>query len=286
MNINLLERDKMKNMVSAQWLHAHLEQTNLIIFDAGMLRPSVTGNYSPVAILPKAQRFDIKKELADTSNPLPNTLCSAEQFTDVMQKAGVNNDSLVVIYEEQPLFSAARAWWMFKTMGFDNVKVLSGGLAKWLELGYPVKSNYSKAAQRGTFIANYQPGYFIDKQQVLSAINDVDTVTLDARAYERFTGKNSEPRAGMRSGHIVNSYSLPLASLLNAGEIKPLAEIQAMFKKVVGNAQALQFSCGSGVTACALALFADECGYSNLSVYDGSWSEWGADHSLPITMGD
>ena len=157
----------MKHLVDAKWLNMRLKQANLVIFDAGMLRPSAAGEYSPVAMLPKAQRFDIKKELADTSNPLPNTLCSAEQFTQVMQKAGVNHDSLVVIYEDAGLFSAARAWWMFKAMGFDNVKVLSGGLAKWLELGLPVESNYTQASLKGDFIAQYRPDYFIDKKQVL-----------------------------------------------------------------------------------------------------------------------
>ena len=198
-------------------------------------------------MLPKAQRFDIKKELADTSNPLPNSLCSAEQFTQVMQEAGVNHDSLVVIYEDAGLFSAARAWWMFKAMGFNNVKVLGGGLAKWLELGLAVESNYTQASLKGDFIAHYQPDYFIDKKQVLSATKDANTVILDARAYERFTGKNKEPRAGMRSGHIINSYSLPLSSLLENGEAKSLDFIQTQFSELVGNATQIQFSCGSGV---------------------------------------
>ena len=275
----------MKNIITNEQLYTQLNDPTLILFDAGMLRPGLTGNYVAKAVLPNAQRFDIKNELADRSNPLPNTLCSAEQFTQVMQKAGVNHDSLVVIYEDAGLFSAARAWWMFKAMGFSNVKVLGGGLAKWLELELAVESNYTQASLKGDFIAQYQPGYFIDKKQVLSATEDANTVILDARAYERFTGKNKEPRAGMRSGHIINSYSLPLTSLLENGEAKSLDFIQAQFNKLVGNAKQLQFSCGSGVTACALALFADECGYNNLSVYDGSWSEWGADSSRPIAVG-
>ncbi|MBH0073222.1 sulfurtransferase [Pseudoalteromonas sp. NZS127] len=265
----------MKNIVSTQWLYARLEQAKLVILDAGMLRASFIGEYSPIAMLPNAQRFDIKNELADRSNPLPNTLRSETQFTQVMQKAGVNHDSYIVIYEDEGLFSAARAWWMLKSMGFDNVKVLSGGLSKWLESGYPVQQGYSKAKHNGNFFARYKAGYFINKQQVQNAIDDPAIVLLDARAHKRFTGEDPEPRADMRSGHIPNSLSLPYSELLCSGETKSLSEIQQQFKALVGNAEKLQFTCGAGITACILALFADECGYANLSVYDGSWSEWG-----------
>lgn len=272
----------MKNLITCRQLQKQLNNPALVLFDAGMLRPGVIGTYSPIAILPNAKRFDIKNELADQSNPLPNTLCDAQQFTHVMQQAGVNNDSHVVVYEDAGLFSAARAWWMLKAMGLHNVKVLSGGLKKWLEYGYDVQPNYSKALEKGNFQASYNPTYFINAQQVLSAIQDIDTVLLDARPYKRFTGQQCEPRKGMRSGHIPNSKSLPFTTLLNNGEIKPFTEIKAEFENVVGDAQQLQFSCGSGVTACILALCADECGYTNLSVYDGSWSEWGASDFLPI----
>lgn len=265
----------MKNIITNEQLYTQLNDPALILFDAGMLRPGLTGNYVAKAVLPNAQRFDIKNELADRSNPLPNTLCSETQFTQVMQKAGVNHDSYIVIYEDEGLFSAARAWWMLKSMGFDNVKVLSGGLSKWLESGYPVQQSYSKAKHNGNFIARYRTGYFINKQQVQNAIDDPAIVLLDARAHKRFTGEDPEPRADMRSGHIPNSLSLPYSELLCSGEAKPLNEIQQQFKALVGNAEKLQFTCGAGITACILALFADECGYANLSVYDGSWSEWG-----------
>ncbi|KDC49127.1 sulfurtransferase [Pseudoalteromonas fuliginea] len=276
----------MKNLISCQQLQTQLNDPALVIFDAGMLRPGIVGTYIPKAMLPNAKRFDIKNELADRSNPLPSTICSEQQFTHVMQNAGVNNNSFIVVYEDGGLFSAARAWWMFKAMGHHNVKILSGGLKKWLEYGYDVQQSYSEAVSAGDFAASYNCEYFINSQQVLNAIDDPNTLLLDARAYKRFTGEESEPRKGMRSGHIPNSRSLPFMDLLNKGEAKPLTEIKAIFNDVVGDAQQLQFSCGSGITACVLALLATECGYKNLSVYDGSWSEWGASDSFPIATNE
>ena len=125
-------------------------------------------------------------------------MCSTGQFTEHMQLAGVNQDSLVVIYEDQGLFSSARAWWMFKAMGFDNVKVLSGGLAKWQALGFATQASYSAAYGQGNFVASPRADYFISAEQVLNSLDEQSTLTLDARPYERFTGEHAEPREGMR----------------------------------------------------------------------------------------
>lgn len=276
----------MKNIKSCEWLHENLERVH--IFDAGIVNAGEKGAYRPQAIIQGAKRFDIKGALCEPDATLSSTMCGAQQFQAEMRQLGVNNTDTVIVYDDKGLFSAARAWWMFKSMGFDEVYVLDGGLVRWLELGLPTQAEYSQAKAIGDFVAHPRVGYFIDKQAVLNAIDDPNTLLLDARSYKRFTGEEPEPRARMISGHIPNSKSMHYASVLDDNKcLKPISELHERLKALGVESKSLQFSCGSGITACILAMIADECGYQDLAVYDGSWSEWGnAENNLPIETGE
>lgn len=268
-------------IVSAAWLHSNLEDLNLIILDA-----SFKENQSNIKIdleniqIKGARFFDIKNTFSDTTNPLPNTIPSLEQFELEARKLGINKNSIVVIYDNLGIYSSPRAWWLFKVMGHQNVAVLDGGLSEWISQKFPVEikpenSNYSI----GNFEATFNPKLVKNKEQILENIQTKEAVLIDARAENRFKGIGDEPRPGLRSGHIPGSINAPYTQLLQNGKFLPKEELVKILKT---DSRPLIFTCGSGVTACIDLIAYELIGTNPKSVYDGSWTEWGQLENLPI----
>lgn len=266
---------KLEPLVSVNWLHNHLNDENLLIFDASMNKVTSNENDIEKFQIPNTQYFDIKNVFSDTSAPFPNTVPHEEQFTIEAQKLGVNNGSIVVVYDDKGIYSSARVWYLFKAFGFNNVAVLDGGLPEWKLNNYPLELKTQNKKPRGNFFAKYNSKAFKFFDDIKESSNNKEHLIIDARSESRFKGLVAEPREGLRSGNIPNSVNIPFVNLLNANCFKSKEEIVKEFNKINTSNKHLVFSCGSGITACILALGAELIDKTDISVYDGSWTEYG-----------
>ena len=267
-------------------LAAELDAPDLVIIDASWHMPGENRNARAEYLeehIPGAIFFDID-EIADTKSSLPHMLPSPEKFSSRMRSMGVGDGSRIVVYNSAGLFSAARVWWTFRVMGHDDVTVLNGGLPKWKREGLPPESGEPTLRSTRHFTSRRNADLVRDVFDVKSILKDHSAEIVDARGAERFAGRAPEPRAGVRSGHIPGAHNLPYGKLLREdGTLKSPAQIEKLFKDAgVDLGKPVVASCGSGITASVLALALAEIGHLRTAVYDGSWSEWGADQSLPI----
>lgn len=271
-------------LVTTAWLAEHIADDNLVIVDAYMA--NVVGKeplvYDAFSCLPTARKLDIEVDFCDHSSSQSHALPTEQQFTQAVQTLGINSDSVVVLYDNQGIYSAPRAWWTFKVMGFENVYVLDGGLPQWIKEGRETASEYTTISTLGNATAKEVKGLACDSEEVLNVIN-TDVAILDARGEMRFLGKAPEPREGGRSGHIPSSKNLPFSILLDEYTYRDEDTLRAIFAERVPSVDTkTYFSCGSGITACILMLAAVSIGYREVVLYDGSWADWGTNHALPI----
>jgi thiosulfate/3-mercaptopyruvate sulfurtransferase len=278
-----------EHLVSTQWLADHLESPDIAIVDASWHLPAAGRDAKAEflnARIPGAQFFDID-EISDTSSSLPHMLPAPEKFASHMRKLGIGDGKKVIAYDAAGLFSAARAWWMFRVFGHDDAAVLDGGLPKWMAENRPLEEGPPHKPQERHFTARFQSMMVRDMPDIAMAIRTGAAQIADARSPGRFRGEEPEPRPGVRAGHVPGARNVHYATLLKPdGTMKPPDEIAKVFTAAgIDPARPVITSCGSGVTAAILSLALTMLGTREHALYDGSWSEWGAASDTPVATG-
>jgi thiosulfate/3-mercaptopyruvate sulfurtransferase len=275
-------------LVSTDWLARHLGSPDIRIIDASWYLPQAARDPKAeydAAHIPGARFFDID-DISDSLSDLPHMAPPPEKFISRMRAMGIGDGHQVVIYDGAGLNSAARVWWLFQLFGKTDTAVLDGGLPKWLAEGRATEDMPPVLRDRHmTVVRNAQ--LIKDVTQVAAASKLKEAQIVDARSAARFAGEAPEPRAGLRSGHIPNSISLPFTELLNSdGTMKSDAELALiMAAKGVDMKAPVITTCGSGVTAAIINLALARLGHKQHSLYDGSWAEWGMYNDLKVAKG-
>ena len=263
-------------LISTEELSSQLNNDNLRLVDATFLLPGMPEPETMRMRIGNAVVFDID-DIADESAPLAHTLPSAEIFAQKLGALGISETDHVVIYSHMHAgLAACRAWWMFRIFGHQNVQLLDGGPAKWIAEGRPVETG-SYTPQPAEYKAVFNPDLVSAAGQILETLEDSKTVVVDARDNMRF----------MEMGHIPGAVNIPFVSFFHEdGTFKPMSECAEIIKaQDITEADQIISSCGSGVTACPLALVFHELGWQDVAIYDGSWSEWGNNNNLPKELG-
>ena len=278
----------MDSLVSTDWLEAQLGAADLRIIDATVFLPGdgrdARAEYE-AGHIPGAVHMDLD-EVSDPAAPHPHMLASEALFASRMQSLGIRDGSRIVVYDDSPYHSAARGWWMLRIFGAHYVALLDGGLSRWKAEGRRLESGRAQV-RHGHFTPQLDRRAVADKASVAAILRSQDRQIVDARGAARFAGADPEPRPGLAAGHIPGSRNLPQSRLFDAdNRWKQGDALRAAFEEAgVDLARPLVATCGSGVTAAVLLFGAHLLGKEDVTLYDGSWSEWGADPDTPKATG-
>ncbi|QDP19192.1 3-mercaptopyruvate sulfurtransferase [Sphingomonas xanthus] len=275
----------MDNLVTTHWLAQNLGAADLAIVDSTLFLPGEGRDPVAefrVAHIPGARFLDIDA-VSDKASPSPHMLPSAAVFGEAMRDLGVGRDDRIIVYDNSGLRTAARGWFMIRHFGAERVAILDGGFQKWRAEGRPVESG-DPAPRKARFDARERPGEVIAKAEIAQGLS---IPLLDARGPGRFAGTDADPRPGVASGHIPGARNLPYAALYrDDGTLRSDEELAALFDALrVDPRTPFVASCGSGVTANSIIFAAHRLGGRHARLYDGSWSEWGADPTTPKAKG-
>jgi len=275
----------MESLVSTEWLAEHLGEPGLTIVDSSWHMPASgrSGRDEYVqAHIPGARFLDID-EVADRSSPSPHMLPSATSFGEAMERLGIGRGDSIIVYDNSPLRTAARGWFTFRHFGVRDVAILDGGFQKWLAEGRPTESGEGEP-RHASFKPDKRRDQTFTKEQILAGPG---CALVDARGKGRFEATEPEPRPGIAGGHIPAARNLPFGLVYDEnGCFKPLAELRRLFDEAgIDPSKPFVASCGSGVTATSLIFAAHLLGSDGGKLYDGSWSEWGADPATPKATG-
>ncbi|MCU0729434.1 MAG: 3-mercaptopyruvate sulfurtransferase [Sphingopyxis sp.] len=278
----------MEPLVTTEWLAKELGASDLRVVDATKFGSDAARNARAeyeAGHIPTAVFMDLG-ELTDPSDPIENMAPKAEKFASRMQSLGLGDGSRIVLYDDSPMASSARAWWLLKLFGAHDVAILDGGLAKWKAEGRPLEMGTHSLRHRH-FTVWRDAAVVRTKDQMLANLDSKAEQVVDARGAKRFTGEDRDTRPGLAPGHIPGSRNLPFGTLFNEdGTWKQGDALAAAFADAgVDMDKPMVTTCGSGMTASAVAFAAHLLGKDDVAVYDGSWTEWGADPATPKATG-